>query len=349
MNFVGLDLAWGSLDPAKRVNPTGVAVLDDRGHLTYVAAKLTDDDIRAAVAPYVEGPCVVAIDAPLKVTNQTRRRPAEVELGRDFGGFDAGPHSANIKRFSDNPRGARLARALGLDIDPRSTRPRRALEVFPHPATVALFKLGRIFKFKKGRPEQRRPEMLKYMKAIEGLATSSVPIYATINDDWNRLRQEVEQAQRQVDLNRAEDQIDAVLCAYVALYAEHRPDDVTIYGDYPANGYILTPTLPAGLRPTPRQPVAAAITTSATTRSLSPRVAAESERCARLVAAVEAAWTDIDSKVCELGSISTCDTTDVVVDSLTQVAFALELAEEELTSIRDRLAGQATEDADGTG
>jgi predicted RNase H-like nuclease len=278
MNFVGLDLAWGSLNLDKKPNRTGIAVLDAGGYLTYVGAQVLDDDIRAAVDPYVEGPCVVAIDAPLKITNQTGKRLAEEELGKHFRKFDAGPYPANTEKFSDDPRGARLTRALGLDIDPRSTSPRRALEVFPHPATVALFELGRIFKFKNGSPEERRPEILKYMEAIEGLATSSVPIYATINDDWNRLRQEVAQAQRQVDLNRAEDQIDAVLCAYVALYAEHRPDDVTIYGDYPANGYILTPTLPAGLRPTPRPPVAAATTTSATTKPLSPRVAAESER-----------------------------------------------------------------------
>ncbi len=28
MNFVGLDLAWASLNPNKKRNPTGIAVLD---------------------------------------------------------------------------------------------------------------------------------------------------------------------------------------------------------------------------------------------------------------------------------------------------------------------------------
>ena len=28
-------------------------------------------------------------------------------------------------------------------------------------------------------------------------------------------------------LDKAEDPIDAVLCAYIAMYAHHRPDDVT--------------------------------------------------------------------------------------------------------------------------
>jgi hypothetical protein len=61
------------------------------------------------------------------------------------------------------------------------------------------------------------------------------------------------------------------------------------------------------------------------------------------VTAVQAAWTDVDRKVRQLGSISTHDATDVVAHSLTRVAVALELAEQQLTSIRDQLAQQVTE------
>jgi predicted RNase H-like nuclease len=39
-----------------------------------------------------------------------------------------------------------------------------------------------------------------------------------------------------------------VLCAYIALYWYHRPDDVTIYGDVDT-GYIVTPSPPSD--PTP--------------------------------------------------------------------------------------------------
>ena len=34
-----------------------------------------------------------------------------------------------------------------------------------------------------------------------------------------------------------------MICAYVALFATRRPDDVTIYGDA-ETGDIITPTLP---------------------------------------------------------------------------------------------------------
>ena len=130
--------------------PPGVAVLDDNGRLVHVSAVRTDEEILAALAPYVEGDCLVAIDAPLIVTNPTGNRPAEAALNRDFARFDAGAHPSNTGKpeFSDTPRGAVLCQALGLDMNPRSGRKRRAIEVYPHPATVALFQLGRTLKYK---------------------------------------------------------------------------------------------------------------------------------------------------------------------------------------------------------
>ena len=120
------------------------------GVLVHVAAASTDDSIVAAITPYVEHDCLVAIDAPLIVTNATGNRPAERDLNRDFAGFHAGAHPANTGKpeLRDRPRGARLAARLGLDMNPRSGRARRAIEVYPHPATVALFRLDRTLKYK---------------------------------------------------------------------------------------------------------------------------------------------------------------------------------------------------------
>jgi predicted RNase H-like nuclease len=78
-----------------------------------------------------------------------------------------------------------------------------------------------------------------------------VPLYVTGHDGWASLRDQVCAARRKSELRRAEDPVDAVVCAYVALYAARRPADVTIYGDA-ATGYIVTPSLPAGLSPPPR-------------------------------------------------------------------------------------------------
>jgi predicted RNase H-like nuclease len=242
MYFAGVDLAWGGR------NPTGVAVVDADGRLAHLGAVRDDAAVLAALSPYVQGDCLVAFDAPLVVTNPTGQRPAEAALNRDFRRFEAGAHPANTAKpeFADMPRAARLARALGLDMDPRSSAARRAIEVYPHPATVVLFRLDRTLKYKAkpGRDLARlRSELLLLMDGIEKLAGAAVPLRVTSHDGWAELRRQVVAAQRKSELRRAEDPVDAVVCAYVALYAQRCPAGVTVYGDF-ATGYIVTPSLP---------------------------------------------------------------------------------------------------------
>jgi predicted RNase H-like nuclease/ppGpp synthetase/RelA/SpoT-type nucleotidyltranferase len=257
MYFVGVDLAWGER------KPTGLAVLDDGGRLLHVSAAGSDEEIRAALAPYVEGDTVVAIDAPLIVRNATGNRPAEAALNRDFARFDAGAHPSNTGKpeFSGTPRGARIAAQLGLDLNPRSGRARRAIEVYPHPATVALFGLGRTLKYKNkpGRTlDQLRGELLVLMGLLEGLAVAEPPLLVGNgagrpgSSPWAALVAQAERATRKSELRVVEDQVDAVVCAYVALFATREPARTTTYGDF-ETGYIVTPTLPEGQQPTPRE------------------------------------------------------------------------------------------------
>ncbi len=257
MYFVGLDLAWGER------KPTGVAVVDAGGRLVHAGAATDDDSIRAALAPYVQGDCVVGIDAPLIVTNPTGQRPAERQLNADFARFQAGAHPTNTGKpeFADTPRGARLAEVLGLDIAPDSTAPRRAIEVYPHAAAVALFRLGRTLKYK-AKPGRTvaglRAELLRLMEHIEELAQATPALRVADSDDWEHLRDIVESASRKSELRTAEDPVDAVLCAYVAMFAFRRPADVTTYGDA-ETGYLVTPTLPHDLVPAAPEPTPGAI------------------------------------------------------------------------------------------
>jgi predicted RNase H-like nuclease len=249
MYFVGLDLAWGEK------NSTGVAVVDSDGRLLHVGAAQDDASIEAAVEPYVSGDCLVAIDAPLIVKNPTGHRPCEAALNRDFQRFEAGarPVFAEKPEFHD-PRGARIATALTLDINPASGSKRRAVEVYPHAATVALFGLEKTLKYKKGPFETRQGELLRLMTLIEGLDKATPRLRVNHNVSWVELRKRIAAATRPGQLDRDEDPVDAVVCAYVALYWYHRPEDVTGYGDY-ATGYIVTPTLPPDLAPaSPRRP-----------------------------------------------------------------------------------------------
>nr|WP_275952251.1 DUF429 domain-containing protein [Mycobacterium heckeshornense] len=238
MYFVGVDLAWGE------ISQSGVAVVDAAGRLVHVGTALDDASIENALSPYIRDDCLVAFDAPLIVTNPTGYRPCEKALNRDFGRFEAGARPAYTGRpeFADVPRGARLAGALGLDIDPHSQAQRRAIEVYPHPATVVLFGLDRTLKYKRGPLGTRQRELLQLMTLIERLDEATPRLRVNHNVAWVELRNRVTAATRPVQLDGAEDPVDAVLCAYVALYWYHRPEDVAIYGDV-ATGYIVTPSL----------------------------------------------------------------------------------------------------------
>lgn len=280
MYFVGLDLAWGEK------NQTGVAVVDSSGRVLHVGVAQDDDDIGAAIEPYIGGDCLVAIDAPLIVKNPTGHRPCERDLNRDFQRFDAGARPAFTERPEfKHPRGARIASALGLDMDPSSSSNRRAIEVYPHPASVVLFGLDKTLKYKRGAFDDRQRELLRLMTFIEELDTATPRLRANRSVSWVELRKRIEAATRPGQLDRDEDPVDALLCAYIALYWYHRPEDVTIYGDF-ASGYILTPSLPPDRLPRSRPaPVrqAAPSTAVAEYASRRPDLVAVTEQYLKLV------------------------------------------------------------------
>jgi predicted RNase H-like nuclease len=241
--FLGVDLAWG---PRSR---TGLAALDERGRLCDLAERRTDEEIVAWLRRWTDRPCLVGIDAPLVVTNPTGARRCERELNAVFRRYDAGAHPSNTGRpvFADGGRGRRLAARLGLDIDPDSSGARRALEVYPHPATVVLFRLGRTLKYKHkpGRDlESLRQALQRLTEHLAGLVDADPPLVLGHCRDWARVERQVATATRKSGLREVEDVVDAVVCAYVALLRARHPERTTVFGDL-ATGYIVTPTLPA--------------------------------------------------------------------------------------------------------
>lgn len=247
MNFIGLDLAWSIR------NPSGGAVVrldGEAGQLTDTALLGDDAEILAFLDRHAEPGCVVAIDAPLTVPNQTGRRPAEAELGAVFGRFQASAHSTNRVRVGDasgSVRGERLVSALeerGFVHDPRLVARedvRRVVEVYPHPAMVSLFGLSRTLKYKnkgqdRGLLHGAWAELHGHLQA---LGTAEPPLRgldALLATDVTTLRGKT--------LKNHEDQIDAVVCAYIALYAwVWGPARTEIFGTL-EGGYILSPALP---------------------------------------------------------------------------------------------------------
>ncbi len=235
---IGVDLAWG-----ERARSGLCHVTDGR---VAASASLTDlDEIVDWVSVRRSPGLVVAVDAPLVVANATGRRPCDDAVSRLFGAAEAGAHSCNRKMpaFRDGGRAARLAQALGLPTDP-DARGGRVIEVYPHPALVAIFGLGRSLKYKRrhGRDwEVRGAEFGRLIALLERLRGFDPPLDVTSAPRWGELRARIGSATTHAELDRAEDELDAFVCAYVGVYHLRWAGIRSfVVGDLPS-GYIVTP------------------------------------------------------------------------------------------------------------
>jgi predicted RNase H-like nuclease len=241
-SFVGVDLAWGER------NGTGLCVLCG-GRVVDSARRVALDDIADWLRDHTSGDCIVAIDAPLIVSNLTGRRPCEALISGCFARYDAGAHSSNLSNpaFRDGGRAAALARCLGLDTDPawdRTAPLRRAIEVYPHPALVVLFGLHKTLKYKARRGRTLATRKAAFETAaqhLESLVAADPPLHLRASHRWTDVMTEIRSATTSAALDRAENEFDAYVCAYVAAYYwRHGDARCRAVGDV-ETGYIVTP------------------------------------------------------------------------------------------------------------
>jgi predicted RNase H-like nuclease len=231
--FLGVDLGWYG-------KPSGLASIaisrEGLNLRTVTRLEDTDDILRWIRSEAGASTAVVGVDAPLVIRNPTGIRDAERELNRDFRRFHAGCHAANLGRpFASNVVSfSRRLTALGFSHGAAMTarqEGRFQIEVHPHAATVNLFNLPRIVKYKRGRRAERAKElrrlrtlMLSRLRLMDPALTLRLP---SVPNTGN--------------LKPVEDQIDAVLCAYIAAHwwfwgkARNR-----VYGNS-RTGYIVVP------------------------------------------------------------------------------------------------------------
>ena len=240
MRAIGVDLAWGAN------GRTGLCAAE-AGRVLDSATVRTDEEIDAWISRWtaVARDVVVAIDAPLIVENDAGRRPCERVFCSAMAGRQAGVYPAhlNLPAFRDGVRGAALARRLGLTVDPAAcvTAPvRAAIEVYPHSALVSLFELARTIEYKSrpGRPPAARrgafEDLLARLRALAGL---DPPLDVTTSPRWEALQALVSAGR----LAAVEDELDAYVCAYVAIYHRRWHGRRSLVVGDVASGYIVTP------------------------------------------------------------------------------------------------------------
>jgi len=223
VTFIGIDLAWS------RANPTGAATVrggTGGGELVGAALLGGDDEIVSYVAAAAgAGPALVAIDAPLAVPNAAGRRAGEAELAAVFARHQAGAHPANrgLPVFQAGVRGEDLVRELERRdfVHRASVQPgvpvRQVLEVYPHAAMVALFELDRTLKYK-AKPKRALAARLEAWAAYQRLLDSLREFDPPLRGQAMLTGQDVA-ALRGRRLKDYEDRVDALMCAYIGLYA----------------------------------------------------------------------------------------------------------------------------------
>jgi histidinol-phosphate phosphatase family protein len=244
VRFVGIDLAWSPR------NRSGGAVLSADGQLLQATATLSSDDeildyISAAIPAGTPG--LVAVDAPLAVPNETGGRTCDRQVASVFGRFEAAPYPANRRNLAryGGLRAEAITRQLGFrgfrhdpDIGQQAAT-RQVIEVFPHPATVSLFHLERTLKYKARQNrgyELRWRELGRLRDELAALEGRTPPMI--LSEEMARMPID---GLRGRAFKEAEDLLDAIVCAYSALYAwHHGPRGYAVYGTA-AEGHILVP------------------------------------------------------------------------------------------------------------
>lgn len=181
MKFLGIDLGWKS-------QPSGLCCLKwiDR------QLQLLDLDRKEAIADILtwidqsvkpDEPAIIAVDAPTLIPNDSGSRLPDKLSHKYFGRYHAGCYPAN-----KNLPFAERTINFGLELESRGFAhaptieaqklSRYQIEVFPHPAIVNLFNLERILKYKKGRLNERRLELIKLQNyLLDILPSFSAPLW----------------------------------------------------------------------------------------------------------------------------------------------------------------------------
>ncbi|PSB19787.1 DUF429 domain-containing protein [filamentous cyanobacterium CCP1] len=218
MRCLGIDLGWQS-------QPSGLCCLDwQEGsmRLRDLCRLNTIPEILDWVDHWTGSgePAIVAVDAPTLIANATGMRLPDRLTHKYFGRYHAGCYPANLGRpFAERTVG------FGLSLEARGfvhapvlvakQLGRYQIEVFPHPATVHLFGLERILKYKKGKVAERRNELIKLRDYILSvLPTLDPPLSIAPEEPVYSLLLNVPFTA--TALKVLEDQLDSIICAYVA-------------------------------------------------------------------------------------------------------------------------------------
>ena len=243
MKFIGIDLGWSS-------GASGLCCLNwENNRLQFIKCDRQQslNDILTWIDTQVSPtePAIVAVDAPTIIANLTGMRDADKLTHKHFGRYHAGCYPANLSRpfaqktveFSLCLESRGFVHAPTIEAKKLG---RYQIEVYPHPATINLFKLDRIIKYKKGKLAERQLELMKLCQYIIDILPSLEP---SLNLSCGILPV-TEIPTSTATLKALEDQLDALLCAYIGAHWWYWGIDRNLVLGDRTTGYIVIPQIP---------------------------------------------------------------------------------------------------------
>lgn len=249
MKLIGLDLAW---KPDK--HPSAVAVWDtnEASGCAYLASAVRGElELRDWVDAHCEGPCLLTVDAPLIIRNQTGQRLAEAELNAEFRRHGAGAHPNNLSLYP-NAASVRLAEywhKQGIEWYPPPseqsqrndlTNGRWLAEVYPHPAQIGLFGREKIIRYKRGSVDVRREQLLVYQAELASALRSYLPDFLA-DVVIQELFSTDPRGCKGRELKAHEDALDACFCVLIAARLVDPQAPPPSYFGNQEDGFIVVP------------------------------------------------------------------------------------------------------------
>ncbi len=252
MKFIGIDLGWSS-------GASGLCCLtwqNNQLELIECDRQQSLNDILTWIDTQVSPtePAIVAVDAPTIIANLTGMREADKLTHKHFGRYHAGCYPANLSRPF-----AQKTLEFGLCLEARGfvhapiietqKLGRYQIEVFPHPATINLFKLDKIIKYKKGKLAERQLELMKLCQYIIDILPNLEPSLNLEKIQTKNPRSEAficgsnlpEIPTSVATLKALEDQLDALLCAYIGAHWWYWGRERNLVLGDRTTGYIVIP------------------------------------------------------------------------------------------------------------
>ena len=252
MKFIGIDLGWSS-------GASGLCCLNWQNNqleLIECDRQQSLNDILTWIDSQVSPtqPAIIAVDAPTIIANLTGMREADKLTHKYFGRYHAGCYPANLSRPF-----AQKTVEFGLCLEARGfvhapiietqKLGRYQIEVFPHPATINLFKLDRIIKYKKGKLAERQLELMKLCQYIIDILPNLEPSLNLANSKTKNPRSSAficgsnlpEIPTSIATLKALEDKLDALLCAYIGAHWWYWGIERNLVLGDRTTGYIVIP------------------------------------------------------------------------------------------------------------